>query len=386
MKSNYWNIYGNEYNLEEFINNHPGGSLILENTRGVGDITALFESYHAFSNIEKYKVSLNKYILKKNAYENRYDFKNYNELLGLVKEKFPDNYSVKATFNFFLMITLELFIYFVNIYFLIINYFSLYFKIPLSISLGIIHISLMFNLLHDSSHYAIFKNAYLNTVISKITNCMNMWNNKIWNMHHIIGHHSHTGLYDDPDKELYNVNLYNIPELIIFPFVLMPGQHIGQCILYFLGYYNNTIRFNYDKLDYFMIFIMGYILYSIGIYCSICYLITLNFMYFINIFPNHSFYETKITNKYEGNDWLELQIRNSGNFFNNNIYWTKMFGGINYQIEHHLFPNISNVHLPEVSKIVRKYCNDKNIPYVNIDSFKGIFKSLFKYIIYKKNI
>jgi cytochrome b involved in lipid metabolism len=44
-----WSIYGNTYDLTSFIAHHPGGKEILENTRGIGDCTALFESYHAFS-------------------------------------------------------------------------------------------------------------------------------------------------------------------------------------------------------------------------------------------------------------------------------------------------------------------------------------------------
>ena len=44
-----WVIYGNEYDLSNFIDQHPGGKDILLKTKDMGDITALFESYHAFS-------------------------------------------------------------------------------------------------------------------------------------------------------------------------------------------------------------------------------------------------------------------------------------------------------------------------------------------------
>ena len=33
-------------------------------------------------------------------------------------------------------------------------------------------------------------------------------------------------------------------------------------------------------------------------------------------------------------------------------------GGLNYQIEHHLFPKVSHVHYPEISKIVMAKCKE----------------------------
>ena len=162
-------------------------------------------------------------------------------------------------------------------------------------------------------------------------------------------------------------------------YMFLPGQHLAQSIFYVLGLYVKSPN-SYDIYDLIIISFKIYFLYRLKFLYACIYLFTLNVLYFINIFPNHSLYETKVLNKYEGNDWLKLQIHNSGNFFNNNRLWTILFGGINYQIEHHLFPNVSNIHLPEISKIVRKYCNDNNIPYVNINSVYGIFESLYNYI------
>ena len=56
-----WSIYGKKYNLEDYLTFHPGGKTILENTKGQSDVTALFETYHAFSNKEYYKKKLEAY-------------------------------------------------------------------------------------------------------------------------------------------------------------------------------------------------------------------------------------------------------------------------------------------------------------------------------------
>ena len=42
-----------------------------------------------------------------------------------------------------------------------------------------------------------------------------------------------------------------------------------------------------------------------------------------------------------------------------------MNGGLNYQIEHHLFPRINHTHYPKVAPVVRQFCQEKKIPYVH---------------------
>ena len=49
---------------------------------------------------------------------------------------------------------------------------------------------------------------------------------------------------------------------------------------------------------------------------------------------------------------------------------TWMVGGLNFQIEHHLFPRIAHVHYPEISKVVRQVCEERNIAYVEHTTFR----------------
>ena len=82
--------------------------------------------------------------------------------------------------------------------------------------------------------------------------------------------------------------------------------------------------------------------------------------------------------KINENTCLEAQIRNSGNFSTNNPYTVNLFGGINYQIEHHLFPTVCHVHLPEVAKIVKAACVEYNIPYVSHPTIVSAYLSALK--------
>ena len=43
-------------------------------------------------------------------------------------------------------------------------------------------------------------------------------------------------------------------------------------------------------------------------------------------------------------------------------------GGLNYQIEHHLFPRIHHSHYAAIAPLVKDFCQRKNIQYVSRDS------------------
>lgn len=62
-------------------------------------------------------------------------------------------------------------------------------------------------------------------------------------------------------------------------------------------------------------------------------------------------------------DWGEVQVRGSGNFFPKSSLADALAGGMNYQIEHHLFPSMCSIHYPRITKIVQETCSEFNIPY-----------------------
>lgn len=75
----------------------------------------------------------------------------------------------------------------------------------------------------------------------------------------------------------------------------------------------------------------------------------------------------------EGNtvdeDFAVHQLKTTANFATNNRVLTWLIGGLNYQVEHHLFPNICHVHYPKVSKIIRDTTEEFNVPYHHQKTF-----------------
>ncbi len=55
-------------------------------------------------------------------------------------------------------------------------------------------------------------------------------------------------------------------------------------------------------------------------------------------------------------EWAIHQIKTTANFATRNKLVSWLVGGLNFQIEHHLFPKISHVHYPAISKIIKKAC------------------------------
>ncbi len=71
------------------------------------------------------------------------------------------------------------------------------------------------------------------------------------------------------------------------------------------------------------------------------------------------------------------QIATTANFGSKDGLSTFLFGGLNFQVEHHLFPHICHTHLPRISDIVRKTAGEYGVTYHHHKSFFAAVKSHF---------
>jgi linoleoyl-CoA desaturase len=80
------------------------------------------------------------------------------------------------------------------------------------------------------------------------------------------------------------------------------------------------------------------------------------------------------------NNWAIHQVMTTCNFKTRNpiVHW--FVGGLNHQIEHHLFPNISHVHYAELSPIVKQTAHEFGLPYYEYKSFNHAIGSHFRYL------
>jgi linoleoyl-CoA desaturase len=71
------------------------------------------------------------------------------------------------------------------------------------------------------------------------------------------------------------------------------------------------------------------------------------------------------------NHWAEHQMRTTMNFATADPIFCWLVGGLNFQVEHHLFPTISHVHYPKISAIVAETAKEFNVPYKSRRTFAG---------------
>jgi linoleoyl-CoA desaturase len=61
--------------------------------------------------------------------------------------------------------------------------------------------------------------------------------------------------------------------------------------------------------------------------------------------------------------WLIHEMHTTADFAAENKALSWYIGGLNYQIEHHLFPQVCSIHYPEISRIVRATAGEYGVPY-----------------------
>jgi fatty acid desaturase len=77
-------------------------------------------------------------------------------------------------------------------------------------------------------------------------------------------------------------------------------------------------------------------------------------------------------------DFLSKQVRTSRNITGG--WWaTILMGGLNYQIEHHLFPSMPRPHLRSARALVREHCRSNDIPYVET-SLLSSYRTVISYL------
>jgi linoleoyl-CoA desaturase len=74
------------------------------------------------------------------------------------------------------------------------------------------------------------------------------------------------------------------------------------------------------------------------------------------------------------------QIQTTANFATKNKLVSWLVGGLNFQIEHHLFPKISHVHYPAISKIVKQACEDFKLNYIEYPTVLSAIKAHFNFV------
>jgi linoleoyl-CoA desaturase len=72
-----------------------------------------------------------------------------------------------------------------------------------------------------------------------------------------------------------------------------------------------------------------------------------------------------------GRDWATHQVTTTVDFARGNRVLSWYLGGLNFQVEHHLFPRICHLHYPALSPIVEATCRAHGVRYTAQPSLRA---------------
>jgi linoleoyl-CoA desaturase len=78
--------------------------------------------------------------------------------------------------------------------------------------------------------------------------------------------------------------------------------------------------------------------------------------------------------------WAAHQVHTTMNFARRNRLLTWYLGGLNFQVEHHLFPKTCHIHYPAISPIVEATCRAHGISHRSHRTMRGAFRSHVRWL------
>lgn len=376
------------YDASRYRWEHPGGPLFVSMFGG-RDATLAFQSYHMrefpHENMKDYLVGF----LKGDIVS---PDKEHSELSKLIKPVVgkgcaPTSQLIKAAGIFFAALVVEVTCIYERTW-------------ARSIILGILFALIGLNIQHDANHGA----------TRALFGLSQNWiggSRVMWLQEHVVLHHLHTGDCEmDPDAQMSPV-MRGHEQSPWYPW--MAFQHfylflleLGYGVVPILGIveiiaWKHKLEEKYKlselakpwRLESILFHLLFYLRFGLipylqnelpkvvatlvagGAYLAFFFFLSHNFdgvQFFDNSHPSGQF----------TGSFLRQQAASSSNVGGHSLCFVN--GGLNYQIEHHLFPRVAHSFYPKISPIVKQYCEGKKVPYTHFetifDNLKGVFYHL----------
>jgi linoleoyl-CoA desaturase len=277
--------------------------------------------------------------------------------------------------------------------FLLSGSYNAFVGVVLCVAFGLTLAGIAMNVMHDACHGSFAERKWINTLLGLSMNALGS-NAFLWKIKHNIIHHTYTNVAEvDSDIE-------NWPLLKQTPVQKCLGFHCYQHVYMFPLYAVTTIHwmlyFDFEKyfsrrfastpiryigLKEHLVFWISKILYAVFYMALPIYFlgwqswligfiimhITMGTILTVTFQLAHLVEQIAFENgeheKLIDTEWAVHELRTTANFAANNKLLTWYLGGLNFQIEHHLFPRVSHIHYPALSKIIQQQCTAFDLPY-----------------------
>ncbi|MDK2971177.1 MAG: linoleoyl-CoA desaturase [Candidatus Sumerlaeota bacterium] len=268
-------------------------------------------------------------------------------------------------------------------------------SIAAALSLGLATAAVGFNIQHDGGHRAFSDNTLLNKASAFTLDIVGA-SSYIWNHKHNVLHHTYANIEghdDDIDlgvlgrlsphqKYLWFHRFQHVYLWFFYGFLTFKWFFVTDFVRAMSGKIN-THSFPRPKgMDLFLFVLGKVIFFSLAfVIPALIYPLPIVIAFFMGIqFVQsviisvvfqmaHTVEEAEFPIP-EGtpperirNEWMIHQIETTVDFARNNKLLGWYIGGLNFQIEHHLFPRVSHVHYPALSRIVEETCAKYGVTY-----------------------
>ena len=280
----------------------------------------------------------------------------------------------------------------------------------LTLLLGVVCAFIGFNICHDAIHGSFSANKRTNKVLSMLFHLVGA-SPYVWNITHNIVHHTYTNIPGhDEDIEIAPGLIRICPEDKLQPHQRF--QHWYAFPLYGLASLSWVLRKDFKKffqqhvgarenihpkIEYFNLFFYKFLYYGLFIALPIIVMnvhwwqvligfvllhlaqgITMGLVFQLAHVVEGTTFPIPNENGNMEEAWAEHQMRTTANFATQRPMAAFFLGGLNRQIEHHLFPKICHVHYGRIAVIVKQTALEFGIPYHENITFSAALVSHYR--------
>lgn len=265
-----------------------------------------------------------------------------------------------------------------------------------------------FMIVHDALHGAFSSKPWVNKLAGYLFD-LNGTSSYVWKLTHNVIHHTYTNIpgYDhdidkaillrlNPKDKLYSFHYYqNIYAFLLYPFVTANWIFYSDYVVFYQEYKKGKVQrkdlltfFGFKALNFILFVLLPILLIDLPIWTILLayfcghlaagFCISLIFQ-LAHVTENVEYYEPDIDGNIP-NNWAVHEMMTTSNFATDNKLLTYLVGGLNFQVEHHLFPNICHIHYPAIQKIVKETAREYYLPYKENMTFTEAIKSHYNRI------
>jgi linoleoyl-CoA desaturase len=276
-------------------------------------------------------------------------------------------------------------------------------------ALGLFLVIIFLTVIHELSHDNVFKNKRWNRYLMYFFDLMGA-NSYIWKQRHQLMHHNYPNL-KGWDSDLEQSSMFKIfPDekqtwfhkhqhrlvFVMYPFYLMNWLLVRDFRDFFSK--NRIVKkvvqipkVEYFKLVLFKAFYFFYMLVFPFVYLHLPFMGVFAGFMILNmtasvfalgvLLPPHAAiqndFPTIDKQQKVSETWLSHQLKTTSDIENSNWFTAFFMGNFNYHVAHHLFPNLSYIHLKEVTEIIADFAKQNGLPYKQL-SFSEALHNHYK--------